>query len=66
MKVVILAGGLGTRLAEYTQIIPKPMIKIGNDPIVIHIMNHYLKYGLIILFWPLDIKVIILKNFQKF
>ena len=45
MKVVILAGGLGTRLAEYTQIIPKPMIKIGNDPIVIHIMNHYLKYG---------------------
>ena len=44
MKVVILAGGLGTRLAEYTQIIPKPMIKIGNDPIVIHIMNHYLKY----------------------
>ena len=45
MKVVILAGGLGTRLAEYTQIIPKPMIKIGSHPIVIHIMNHYLKYG---------------------
>ena len=66
MKVVILAGGLGTRLAEYTQIIPKPMIKIGNDPIVIHIMNHYLKYGFNNFILPLDIKVIILKIFQKF
>ena len=46
MKVVILAGGLGTRLAEYTQTIPKPMVKIGKFPIVIHIMGHYLKYGL--------------------
>ena len=45
MKVVILAGGLGTRLAEYTQTIPKPMVKIGKFPIVIHIMGHYLKYG---------------------
>ena len=39
MKVVILAGGLGTRLGEYTHSIPKPMIKIGNIPIIIHIMN---------------------------
>ena len=45
MKVVILAGGLGTRLGEYTHSIPKPMIKIGNIPIIIHIMNHYIKNG---------------------
>ncbi len=45
MKVVILAGGMGTRLSEYTKSIPKPMIKIKNTPIIIHIMKHYAKYG---------------------
>ena len=45
MKVIILAGGFGTRLSEYTHSIPKPMVKIGKFPIVIHIMNHYLNYG---------------------
>ena len=45
MKVVILAGGLGTRLGEYTHSIPKPMVKIGKFPIIVHIMGHYLKYG---------------------
>lgn len=45
MKVVILAGGFGTRLSEYTNSIPKPMVKIGKFPIVIHIMSHYVKYG---------------------
>ena len=45
MKVVILAGGLGTRLSELTKSIPKPMIKIGPVPIVVHIMNHYINYG---------------------
>jgi len=45
MKVVILAGGLGTRLSEYTQSIPKPMIKIKGRPIIYHIMKHYSKYG---------------------
>ena len=44
MKIVILAGGLGTRLAEDTKTIPKPMVKIGKYPILIHIINHYLKY----------------------
>ena len=39
MKVVILAGGKGTRLSEYTKILPKPMIKIGSKPIVEHIIN---------------------------
>ena len=46
MKVVILAGGLGTRLSEYTKTIPKPMVKIGKLPIIIHIINHYVSYGL--------------------
>ena len=45
MKVVILAGGYGTRLPEYTKSIPKPMVKINGKPILIHIINHYLKYG---------------------
>ena len=45
MKIVILAGGLGTRLSELTKTTPKPMVKIGGFPIIIHIMNHYLNYG---------------------
>ena len=43
MKVVILAGGKGSRISYYTQKIPKPMIKIGNKPILFHIMKHYSK-----------------------
>ncbi len=46
MKVIILAGGLGTRLAEYTKSIPKPMIKVGGLPIIHHIILHYKKFGL--------------------
>ena len=45
MKVIILAGGKGTRISEYTKTVPKPMIKIGKKPILIHIIEHYLKYG---------------------
>ena len=45
MKVVILAGGLGTRLSEYTKLIPKPMVKVGGKPIIFHIMKHYYNYG---------------------
>jgi glucose-1-phosphate cytidylyltransferase len=45
MKVIILAGGFGTRIAEYTKIIPKPMVKINKKPILIHIMEHYVKFG---------------------
>jgi glucose-1-phosphate cytidylyltransferase len=45
MKTVILAGGLGTRIAEYTVKIPKPMVEIGEHPILWHIMNWYSKFG---------------------
>ncbi len=45
MKVVILAGGLGTRIAEETGIKPKPMVEIGGIPILIHIMKIYSYYG---------------------
>ena len=45
MKVVILAGGFGTRISEYTKSIPKPMIKVLGRPILLRIMDHYLKFG---------------------
>jgi glucose-1-phosphate cytidylyltransferase len=45
MKVAILAGGLGTRLAEETEIRPKPMVEIGGRPILWHIMKHYAHFG---------------------
>ena len=44
MQVVILAGGFGTRLSEETELIPKPMVRIGNVPILLHIMNYYAKF----------------------
>ncbi|MBO7672450.1 glucose-1-phosphate cytidylyltransferase [bacterium] len=45
MKVVILAGGLGTRLSEETKLLPKPMVEIGGKPILWHIMKIYSYYG---------------------
>ena len=45
MKVVILAGGLGTRIAEETSTRPKPMVEIGGRPILWHIMKIYSHYG---------------------
>jgi glucose-1-phosphate cytidylyltransferase len=46
MKAVILAGGLGTRLSEETHLVPKPMIRIGDRPILWHIMKIYSQYGI--------------------
>jgi glucose-1-phosphate cytidylyltransferase len=46
IKVVILAGGLGTRLSEYTKTIPKPMVTVKGKPLILHIINHYKKFGL--------------------
>jgi glucose-1-phosphate cytidylyltransferase len=45
MKVVILAGGLGTRLSEETEIKPKPMVEVGGQPILWHIIKHYAHFG---------------------
>ena len=45
MKVILLAGGFGTRLAEYTDVIPKPMVQIGGKPILWHIMRTYAAFG---------------------
>lgn len=45
MKAVILAGGLGTRLAEETDTVPKPMVEVGGHPLVWHIMKHYEQHG---------------------
>ena len=45
MKVILLAGGLGTRLSEYTDTIPKPMVHIGGKPMLWHIMNLYARYN---------------------
>ena len=44
MKTVILCGGLGMRLREVAQDLPKPMVRIGNYPILLHIMRHYSSY----------------------
>src|SRR3954463_555860 len=46
MKVVILAGGLGTRISEETSIRPKPMVEIGGRPVLWHIMKIYSHYGI--------------------
>jgi glucose-1-phosphate cytidylyltransferase len=46
MKAVLLAGGLGTRIAEETDVKPKPMIEIGGMPIIWHVMKIYPHYGI--------------------
>ena len=65
MKVVILAGGFGTRLSEYTKTIPKPMIDIAGKPMLIHIMKFYAKYGFKDFYIALGYKGEIIKNFFK-
>ena len=65
MKVVILAGGFGTRLSEYTKILPKPMVKVGGKPILLHIMNHYAKYGFDNFYIALGYKGEIIKKYFK-
>jgi glucose-1-phosphate cytidylyltransferase len=65
MKVVILAGGFGTRLSEYTRTIPKPMIEINGKPIIFHIMKLYAKYGYKDFYIALGYKGKIIKKFFK-
>jgi len=63
MKVILLAGGFGIRLSEYTKTIPKPMIKVGGRPMLIHIMKHYAKYGFKDFYIALGYKGEIVKKF---
>jgi glucose-1-phosphate cytidylyltransferase len=63
MKVVILAGGLGSRLAEETELKPKPMIEIGGHPILWHIMKHYAHYGFKEFFIALGYRGDVIKRF---
>jgi glucose-1-phosphate cytidylyltransferase len=63
MKCVILAGGLGTRLAEETELRPKPMVEIGGRPILWHIMKHYAHYGVREFFIALGYKGEVIKRY---
>ena len=63
MKVVILAGGFGTRLSEYTEAIPKPMVSIGGKPILWHIMKTYAHFGHKDFYLALGYKAEIIKEY---
>ena len=65
MKVVILAGGLGTRISEYTHSIPKPMVRIGKKPLLIHIMSLYSKFNYNDFYIALGYKSEIIKKYFK-
>ena len=65
MKVIILAGGLGTRIPEYTKTIPKPMIRIKKKPIIHRIMEHYSSHGHNEFFIALGYKGHIIKKYFK-
>lgn len=63
MKVVILAGGLGTRISEETHLKPKPMIEIGENPLLWHIMKIYTHYGLTDFLICLGYKGVVIKQY---
>ena len=65
MKVVILAGGFGTRISEYTKTIPKPMIPINKIPILIRLINHYKKYRFNEFYIALGYKSNVIKDYFK-
>ena len=63
MKVIVLAGGFGTRLSEFTESLPKPMVQIGDKPILWHIMNHYAYFGHKDFYVALGYKAEVIKEF---
>ena len=63
MKVFILAGGLGTRLSEFTEMVPKPMVKIGGRPILWHIMQTFAKFDLTDFYIALGYKSEVVKEY---
>ena len=65
MKVVILAGGFGTRLSEYTNLVPKPMVKLNNKPIIYYIMKHFSNYGFDDFYIALGYKGNVIKDYFK-
>ena len=65
MKVVILAGGYGTRLSEYTKTIPKPMVMIKNKPLIYYVMKIYANYGYKNFYIALGYKGSVIKNYFK-
>ena len=65
MKVVILAGGFGTRLSEYTKSMPKPMIDINGKPMIYYILKFYAKHGFKDFYIALGYKGQVVKNFFK-
>ena len=65
MKLVIFAGGLGTRISEETNYIPKPMVKIGKKPILWHIIKYYSVFGFSQFIICGGYKVNLIKNYFK-
>lgn len=63
MQCVILAGGFGTRLSEYTDTIPKPMVSIGEKPILVHIMEKYAQHGITNFIIALGYKAEVIKHY---
>ena len=63
MKVVLLAGGFGTRLAEYTDVIPKPMVPVGGKPILWHIMKTFAHFGHKDFYVALGYKAAVIKEY---
>ncbi len=65
MKVVILAGGQGTRISEYSKSIPKPMIEVNGKPIIMRIMSHFAKAGFKKFYIALGYKGAVLRKYFK-
>jgi glucose-1-phosphate cytidylyltransferase len=65
MKLVIFAGGLGTRISEESDYIPKPMVKIGKKPILWHIIKYYSVFGFLDFIICGDYKISIIKKYFK-
>lgn len=63
MKVIILAGGFGTRISEYTDVVPKPMVPIGGKPIVWHIMNTFSEFNHTDFYLALGYKAEVIKDY---
>ena len=63
MKVILLAGGFGTRLSEYTDVVPKPMVPVGGKPILWHVMQTYARFGHKDFFVALGYKADVIKDY---